>query len=356
MTVAGYLTRMLTVRLLFALLGLAALVQLLDVFDNVKDLTARGEGVVGMLTYIGLRMPSIVVQVLPVGALVGTLLTMFALVRSNEMLALRSLGYTTYSIVLAGMPLMFATGIVHFALADRVAPWTEARFQEWWSSGNVPDKDDDEPDALWLRQGDTVIRIDKVAPDGDTMDGVTFYTLGPGGLIEKRMEAAHAISGAEGWRLEDVQTSIATDTGAATSSAPTAPWPAGIDPAGVAAAAKPTINTSTSTLVRVLDGELPARRSLSHYSTMLQQSLARPLTVPLMLLLAMPAAYGNPRSGGSTKGIIIGFIAGMAFLIVNGVLSALGEVGTLPPVLAAWGAPILFLSLGGTILMRYEER
>jgi lipopolysaccharide export system permease protein len=40
-----------------------------------------------------------------------------------------------------------------------------------------------------------------------------------------------------------------------------------------------------------------------------------------------------------------GLAAGLIFLVVNGMLSALGEGGSLSPALAVWGGPTIFAAL-----------
>jgi lipopolysaccharide export system permease protein len=46
--------------------------------------------------------------------------------------------------------------------------------------------------------------------------------------------------------------------------------------------------------------------------------------------------------------------AGLLFLVVDGVFTALGESGTVPALLAAWAAPAIFAALGGSALLFQE--
>ena len=52
--------------------------------------------------------------------------------------------------------------------------------------------------------------------------------------------------------------------------------------------------------------------------------------------------------------MILGLGAGLLYLVVDGLLTALGQTGVLPPALAAWGAPIAF-ACGAISVLLYME-
>src|SRR5690606_25815298 len=114
-------------------------------------------------------------------------------------------------------------------------------------------------------------------------------------------------------------------------------------------------NLSIGRLADVLRGATPAAASHAYYRTNLHHGFALLLTAPLMVLLSIPAAFGNPRRGGAGRGLLLGALLGVGSLAADGVVIAMGEVGLLPPLLAAWTAPLVFACIGGTILLRLEE-
>jgi lipopolysaccharide export system permease protein len=66
---------------------------------------------------------------------------------------------------------------------------------------------------------------------------------------------------------------------------------------------------------------------------------------PLLLtLVGLPFAFRLGKKG-AVAGIGIALLLGLAYLILSAVLVKGGEAGSLPPLLAAWGAN-LFFSLG----------
>jgi LPS export ABC transporter permease LptF/LPS export ABC transporter permease LptG len=76
---------------------------------------------------------------------------------------------------------------------------------------------------------------------------------------------------------------------------------------------------------------------------------AKPATAAqtiVLAFLALPFAFSIGRRGTLT-GIGVGLAAGMLFLIAASLFSRLGEVGSVPPLLAAWGPDIIFVLFAG---------
>ena len=72
-----------------------------------------------------------------------------------------------------------------------------------------------------------------------------------------------------------------------------------------------------------------------------------------MLLLAAPAALAHQRNNQATL-MMFSLAAGLLFLAVVGVLTALGQTNVLPRLLGAWAGPALFTALAGAALVHLE--
>lgn len=363
MTLMRYLSAMLAGRAAMVLLGLAALVQLMDLLDNAGDIFAAGDGAAAMARYSLWRLPTTIAQVLPIAMLAGALITWFGLVRNHEMVTMRAAGVTAWRLLLSVLPLILAAATLHFALIDRVIPLTEPRFAAWWEQIEAradAARDGAEPDAaaiedIWMRTNSTIISVGMISRDHRRMEDVTFIVLDEAGLVQRRIKAAHAEQVNGGWVLDDVR-EIRT-TGAVFTSAPQdrMPWPDMVSAWDVIAVAEGSETMSIGRIEDILGDAMPGTRSDAHYRTMLHHNIALILASPLMILLSMPAAYGSARLGGAGFGFFIGFGLGLAYLVVDGMLISVGRAGVLPPPMAAWTAPLLFACIGGWILVKLEE-
>jgi lipopolysaccharide export LptBFGC system permease protein LptF len=85
---------------------------------------------------------------------------------------------------------------------------------------------------------------------------------------------------------------------------------------------------------------------VSPLATALAAKPAAALQTFVLAMLALPFAFSIGRRGALT-GIGVGLACGMLFLILAAFCTKLGEVGSLPPPLAAWSPNLVFLLFAG---------
>jgi lipopolysaccharide export system permease protein len=132
------------------------------------------------------------------------------------------------------------------------------------------------------------------------------------------------------------------------------PWPASLDPANLLELTRRDPVLGTGQVRAILEERRVGRDPPGSYRFRLIRAYAQPLVPVVMLLLATPVAGGQRRSGGIAAGMAVGLATGLSYLVLDGILAALGETGTLPPLLAAWAAHAVFASIGGALLLRAE--
>jgi len=143
--------------------------------------------------------------------------------------------------------------------------------------------------------------------------------------------------------------------GAQTTATPAAQltWPSPLHPQDVQALfAESPVPTAATARRALLKGG--GDRPVSYYQTRFLDAFAGPFATLVMLLLAAPVALANFRSGQGAVLLSGGLAAGLIFLVVNGLLSALGEGGMLSPALAVWGGPVIFAALAAYALIALE--
>jgi lipopolysaccharide export system permease protein len=353
-----YLSALLLKRTLATLLVLIGLLQIVDLFEATSDVLERGLGLSGIVHYELLRLPTMVEQIIPVAMLIGALTCFTGLARNSEMAALRATGFTIYRVVVLLLPAAALIAALHFVVADQIAPRTEAAFTKWWAAHPPlhpnPDETPTRTKTVWFRNGPDLVYAEAAAADGRRLDRVRIYHRDPSGRLTERLTAKTAALGSDGrWRLIGAQDLDVGETTVNAAAQPERIWDTDLSPGDVVSVFSPSDRISTARAFRDVRGDRPAAKSPAFYFTRVQRALAEPLGVVVMLLLAAPAALAQQRNNQGTL-LLFSLAAGLLFLMVDGVLTALGQTSVLPPILAAWAAPALFSALAGAAMVHLE--
>lgn len=343
MTIASYLTRLYIARLTLLLVGLAALLQVVELMDRSDDVLDRGFGVVGLIRYGLLRLPLTVGAAVPVAALTAAVLTFAALAARGEVVAMRAAGLPVMRLAAVLLPAAAVLGFGHLLLADRLQPRADAAFARWW--GEVA------TGRLWFADGLDVVGIERVEADGTRLSGVEITRRQPDGRLADVLTAARAQWSDGRWALLDGNRMAASGP-----SQPfdRLPWLTRLEPANLLELTRPAPVLSIGRLNAALKGGWAVRDTPAAVATRLLRLTALPVMPMLMVLLASPVAGATRRGGGIPAGMAVGLVSGLSYLLLDGILAAMGEAGTLPPPLAAWLAHGVFACVGGALLLHAE--
>ncbi|MBB4315859.1 LPS export ABC transporter permease LptG [Roseospira marina] len=359
-TLTSYVSRAFLGRFLGVLLGFAAVLQLLDLLDTASTVLEGGRGATDLVTYIGLRLPLLVNQIVPLAVLIAALATLLGFARRSEIVAMKAAGVSPWNFLKLLAPVVAVIAVLHILLFGQVVPWSEQALRDWWASHVEAPDADAAADPVWLRAGPDIVSIDRVDDAGRHLSGVTIVSRDEKGRADERRVARAADWIEEGedggqWTLRDVAILPLTGGAQAETHRESMPWPAGPAPETIAFVADPTEFLSPQRSLSILRGAWSGTKPQAYYATQLQATLAVPLSSFVMLLLAQPALRGLRRGERFGVGMAMGLALGLLFLLVQGLLSALGETNTLPPTLAVWSPLLLFACIGGTILLYLEE-
>jgi len=89
-----------------------------------------------------------------------------------------------------------------------------------------------------------------------------------------------------------------------------------------------------------------ATRALNNLSVDFHQKIAYPFGNFVIVLVGLPFAMMiRSRKGGTFTAILVAVTIGFLYFVTNAVMIALGKGGGLPPIIAAWAAPMLFTTI-----------
>lgn len=349
---ASYLRRRVATQVLGLVLVLTALMQLLELLDVTTDVLDRDLGLRGLARYAMLRTPSEVVVALPLAVLLGAMSAFYAMARNHEIVAMRCAGMSLKRLVVLLLPVPLALGAAQFVLSDRLVPRAEAALKAWWEQTAPPDET---PEPRWVQTRDGPASFERASPDGRRLTALRLYERGEDGLFAARITAAQAEWDGRAWQLDGVEELGVDARTLQRKDEPTRAWSPNLRPDDVVRLDLLQPHLSSSMLSGVLSGERVGAQPIGFYQTMFYRSFTTPLAAFIMLLLAVPTAQMMARSGGGGGTLLVALGLGLAYLLCDGIMAAMGTSGRIPALVSVAVAPVLFTLIGLIQLQHYDS-
>jgi len=327
---------------------MAVLVAITCVIEFVQQLNDVGTGDYGVQTaliYIALRVPRTVFQTLPIGALIGSLLSLGNLAVHRELIVMRASGVSSLQMLsavgLAG--LMLAVLVV--LLGESVAPSLGAYASELRTRAMHEEIAVADGQATWLREGDRIVALRRQAGDLGYGDGVLLFELGPEQTLRQVARADSANLEENRWVLSNyAETSFEEGAVTVRTAGRESSEKHGLNPDLLELSVVRADLLDTPSLIRYISylraNSLDAHRYLVAYWS----RLANVFSVVIMTVLALPFVFGGLRSAGAGARLLVGLIIGLTYYVAGQVLTSGGEVYGVNPVVIAW-APTALLVL-----------
>lgn len=338
---------------LMMIMALAAIFMVFDLLANAGDITQNSKNIfVTLGWYMGLRLPSILVLIIPISVLLGCMITMHKMVKSHEMVIIGGAGLPIYKIayILIIGALFFA--IIQFSISDFSASAANARLRLWDESdyyGHPPDAPQSNK-ILWAADGSYILHYERNSPDGKILYTPLLIERDDTGIIRETYRANRALYNDENqWILTGVK-------GQSLSTAGDMAIPLTLKPDDFSVAAERYEEARFIDLWRILfhAQKSDLREPLDVYYLWFQRKLAQPLSAIIMVILSVPIGLFMARSYNSMLLNFTFIITGFLFFISERLLLSMGESYTLPSFLAVW-SPHLVFGLMGIWFMVYKQ-
>lgn len=357
-TLARYMVRMHLGRFFGILIGLTAVLQMLDLLAQSDEImAAEGANWVSIVSYISMRAPQLISQFVPFTALLATLLTLATLNQNSEVVVMKASGLSAHRILLPLGMASFLIGAGHFIFNETIVVNANADLEYWQDHGYAVDlpPSTGPTGRVWLREGGTVVLVEAVSQIRNrvVLDKVSLYERDDKGKLQAMVHADFAWYQDGQWTLHEVrrfdaathEMTIAASQRWNIETRPERFQALTVKPDHVSF---PKLWDSMKELKK--DG-LPTERLMASFL----QKIAGPASSLLMPLLAAVAAFGVHRAGNLVIRIVFGMALGFSFFVADNFMLAMGEFGVAPPFLAAWAPFFLFLVLGYAVIFNSEE-
>ncbi|MBN9036814.1 MAG: LPS export ABC transporter permease LptG [Rhizobiales bacterium] len=305
-----------------------------------------------------MRMPMIAMLVWPFVALLAAIGVLMSLNRRYELVVARSVGVSAWQFLAPLCLASFLVGTVAVTVVNPVAAWSLSAVEELEMTfrGWAPDRSD-ELAVPWFSQdagdgGITIIGADRTARHGQLLGDAVFLQVDAGGNLVERYDARTATLEAGHWHLEDVRRTFGDRQKEVLEAAD---LPTELRPEFV----EQQLAAPQATSVYELPGKVRVARALglqpNRFAMQFHSLMALPMLMVAMTLIAATVSLRFARMGQSASVILGGILAGFLLYVALVVFTAFGNVGFIPPVLAAWVPVVVAMFFGVTFLLHRED-
>ena len=331
------------------LTGLDAFIQFANQIGNIgHNDYSLGKAV----AYILLTVPRRAYQWFVFAALIGGLIGIGALASSGELTALRAAGMSKFrvGVSVAGLVVVLLAGV--FILGETAAPAGDQRaqaIQMQRTAGSLTHQ----ASGLWERDGNDIINAKAALahlvdgqPQVELADVRIFGFDDAGGFVSFR-HARLATQTGKAWTLHDVRDTRVSPEGAVSVTRKTLAWQTSLDPE--------VLETSSSVfhpeylslrdLSRNIGYMRANRQNPSVYLNAYWTRAFYPINTLLLVLAALPFAFGTLRSGGLGKRLFLGVIVAIAWYFIQRAIISTGTVFGAPPFVVNLIPALLLLAI-----------
>ncbi len=356
-TLDRYLSAAFLRNFLLAVLGLTAIYLFQALLGELLDAEFPAQQI---LLHALMGVPAILVQMTPPSVLIGTVLTLSGLNRTNELVACYSLGFGKYRILMILLSIVFMISCVSLILQDRILPplYKKRTAYYWREMKKRPDFHlDVQQDKIWYRSNHLIYNLRSFDAKQRTIHGMAIYTFDEDFHLIQTIDAERATFTPTGWRLLN---------GTVTRFSPDSQFPAISEfkekemaltetPTDFQEIEKEVEGLRLKELNRYIDRIRAAGADTKSYEVKFHSKISLSFIPLVMCVLGVPFAARNRREGGLAKDL--GLCLGVTFFywLFYSVGLSLGTNGALPPWLAAWLPSAVFAVLASVLIVQQEN-
>jgi len=299
---------------------------------------------------VGLMVPRHIVELLPVTALLGSILALGGLASRHELVAMQAVGVSAsriaWAVIKTGAVLVVAAMLLdEFVIppfeqlnhAHHALTKTQKGFQ-WTEHG------------FWARNDHRMIHVQTLL-HGRIPEDIDIYRFDEKGHLRVFIHARQGrLRQPHQWILTDVDQKIIKDSNIVTHHVPQLTWESFLTPEQIELLLLPAESLSPSDLYEYIQYLQESRQNSDHYELAFWKKVSMPMATAAMVLIAIPFVFGPLRTAGMGWRMMAGSFVGLAFHLTSKIVGHLGllfsihpAVTTLAPVVSLLGVAIWLL-------------
>ena len=344
----------------FFLGGLTVFVTLFVAVNFMTELVQYNAPAKAVIEYYALFVPSLMYQMLPVACLLGTIFTLSALGRTNELVALFSSGMSLARISTPILVLVVALSGLGFWLNDRVLPlvnqrknyvyYVDIRKQPGLYSTVKTNK-------IWYRSGNILFNIKTLAPDKGSAQGLTMYYFNSDWRLIQMITADGVKMQGATWELAKGTVTLFTKESSIpmTQDFKVKTINVSEDTRDIQKSSQSTDALSVAELRRFIQRNKESGLDTLRYEIDYQAKFSFAFAAFVMSFLGIPFSVTRQRAGGAAFGVGATILLAFGYWAAYSSGITLGRHGALPPMIAVWLPNLAMVMLSAVFLLRLKR-
>lgn len=331
----GYIVKEVLKGSFLALLLLLTLFNLYTLSDELKDLGKGSYQLGEIFTYLALTTPTVFYELVPSAALIGSIFVLGAMANNSEIIAMRAAGLSIFGIIRAVMLAGVILVSVSIAVGEFVAPDADRAAQALRTKAQNNRVVMRTKYGIWLREGNSFINIRNFEEKSQFGD-ISYYDLDQDHHLNQVKHAQTGkFIGDKQWQLDNVQTTQLFANSVKAHSDKQDYWKTSIAPELLSIVVETSTNLSSVDLAKYIDFLKRNNQKSQVFEAAFWARILNPFVTFVMLLLSTPFVIGIKRGTGVGGRLLIGIVIGLGFNILDQIVSHLGIVYNLNPLLMA---------------------
>ena len=348
------------------LMVLAAFVMLMLVFtffDLVGDILRNRISLATVGAYLINLTPSMLYQIAPLAVLIATLVTFGVLNRSSEIVAMKATGISLYRMVIPIISIAAILSVSLFLFDEFYLPQANRRQEALRATiKGRPPQTFLHPEQKWIfgqthaGEPGRIFYYQFFDPERKEFANLSVFEFDPTTFaLSKRIFAERVYWDADNgnWSFEKgwSRNLSGADSTTYTPFAKTSFAEIREEPSYFTKENLQSQEMNFEQLSGYIDDLKQGGFDTMRLRVALWHKMAYPLVAVVMTMLAIPFALQMGRRGSLTA-VAVAIAVALAYWVVDGTFSAMGNVNYLPALFAAWASDVLFGLVGGYLLLR----
>jgi lipopolysaccharide export system permease protein len=303
-------------------------------------------------TYVALRTPRMIFEMLPAAALIGALFSLGNLAVHRELIVMRASGVSNAQLLgtvgMAGFGLLIVMVLLGESLAPSLGAYArEMRAQALHTDVGLAGR------SAWLREGAHILNLRRQSDEFEFRSGILLFEIGPGNTLRQVARADSAELDAERrWVLVNYAETTFTENGVVPRQEREGLREYDLSPDLLDLSVVRHDLLDTPTLRRYIDYLQANDLDASRYQLAYWGRIANTASVLLMTVLALPFVFGTLRSAGAGARLLVGLVIGLGYYMASQLLLETGQVFHLHPILVAWAPSAVLLVVAAVAFAR----